>query len=166
MASHESSDRYNYIHIISPTLNIVKDQSESTTSLGSQESSKELSSLTPESPSSSTIHNTFSVVSQREPIMTSSPVPENQRDCFPDNIDKTVKPRHQTSDGQNKSLRYIQVFGVLTIDAWMKDDNERKQLLMDVASHTIEQNVDFSTSFCDSTSELPSAFYIHTHAKL
>ena len=55
--------------------------------------------------------------------MTSSPVPENQRVSFPecqtsdmklvlDNIDKTVKPRHQTSDAQTKSLQYIQVYGV------------------------------------------------------
>ena len=46
------------------------------------------------------------------------------------------------------------LFGVLPVDVWMKDDNERKQLLMDVASHIVEH-----TSFCDSTfSELPSAF--------
>ena len=38
----------------------------------------------------------------------------------------------------------------------MKDDNERKQFLMDVASHIVEHNVDLSNSFCDS--ELPSAF--------
>ena len=51
------------------------------------------------------------------------------------------------------------LFGVLPIDAWMKNDNERKQLLMDVASHIVEHNVDLSTNFCDSTfSELPSAF--------
>ena len=50
-------------------------------------------------------------------------------------------------------------FGVLPVDAWIKDDNERKQLLMDVASHIVEHNVNLSTSFCDSTfSELPSAF--------
>ena len=51
------------------------------------------------------------------------------------------------------------LFGVLPVDAWMKNDNERKQLLMDVASHIVEHNVDLSTSFCDSTFfELPSAF--------
>ena len=61
------------------------------------------------------------------------------------------------------------LFGVLPVDAWMKDDNERKQLLMDVASHIVEHNVDLSTSFCDSTFlnfPLHSIVYFHTHAKL
>ena len=119
MASHESSDSSD-LHPISPRLNIVKDQSESTTSQSSQESSKEISSPTPESASSSTTHSTSSTVSQPEPVTTSSPVPGNQRaECQTssmklvlDNIDKTVKPRHQTSDAQTKSLHYIQVYGV------------------------------------------------------
>ena len=29
------------------------------------------------------------------------------------------------------------LFSVLPVDAWMKDDNEQKQLLMDVASHIV-----------------------------
>ena len=122
MASHESSDSSD-LHPIYPRLNIVRDQSESTTSQSSQESSKEISSPTPESASSSTTHSTPSTVSQPEPVTTSSPVPGNQRGSFPecqtsgmklvlDNIDKTVRPRHQTSDAQTKSLHYIQVYGV------------------------------------------------------
>jgi L1 cell adhesion molecule like protein len=37
-------------------------------------------------------------------------------------------------------------------DAWMKDDSERKSILMEVATLIVEQNVDLSTTFSDSQS--------------
>lgn len=52
-------------------------------------------------------------------------------------------------------------------EAWMKDDSERKSILMDVASLIVEQNIDLSTTFTDSQSE--ESRYVpadmHTHAK-
>ena len=37
-------------------------------------------------------------------------------------------------------------------DAWMKDDSERKSILMEVASLIVEQNVDLSTTFSEAQS--------------
>lgn len=42
-------------------------------------------------------------------------------------------------------------------DAWMKDDSERKSILMDVASLLVEQHVDLSINFSESqSSTLPA----------
>ena len=38
-------------------------------------------------------------------------------------------------------------------EAWMRDDIERKSILMDVSSLIVDQNVDLSTTFADSPSE-------------
>ena len=38
-------------------------------------------------------------------------------------------------------------------EVWMKDDEERKSILMDVASEIVDQHVDLSTNFADSKSE-------------
>ena len=37
-------------------------------------------------------------------------------------------------------------------DVWMKDDSERKSILMEVATLVVEQNIDLSTTFSDSQS--------------
>ena len=41
-------------------------------------------------------------------------------------------------------------------EAWMKDDTERKSILMDVASDIVDKYVDLSTTFADSRSSRTS----------
>ena len=48
-------------------------------------------------------------------------------------------------------------------EAWMKDDSERKSILMDVASAIVDQHVDLSTNFADSKSK--ESTHSHTARK-
>ena len=43
---------------------------------------------------------------------------------------------------------------VVSHDTWMKDDAERKKILMDVATQIVEDNVDLSTSFYSDTEDM------------
>ena len=70
----------------------------------------------------------------------------------------------------------MELFGMSSVDAiptsniiqspeevWMKDDSERKSILMEVASAIVDQHVDLSTNFADSKSEKSATRSCTTH---
>ena len=42
-------------------------------------------------------------------------------------------------------------------EVWIKDDSERKAIIMEVASTTVDQYVDLSTKFAESQTQMPTS---------
>ena len=43
---------------------------------------------------------------------------------------------------------------IISHDAWMMDDTDRKKILLDVANQIVEDNMDLSTSFYSNTEDM------------